>query len=319
MDIHHFSRKEQGFALLITLWVLVFLSIVTMSFIFIMRLGLASTRNFKEETVAYYNAMTGYQEAIDFLMEDKDPTVDFIDTNGNLILEPEGKSFKVQSSGPGRLDVKIEDEESKININTAGADVLTRLFLKAGVSDEDVGPIVDSVLDWRSPAGTHRLLGTKSEYYESLDEPYMAKDGPFDTPRELLLVKGVDKKILYGDPDKGTEGIIKYITTFTPGPININTVQPDVMEILGLTPQEIEGITFLREGKFGPMKGIAAGLLQRGIAYTASNYFRIESTGSSPDGKINERITAVVQRIPSDKGYKIRVLYWKANVQSIRS
>lgn len=97
----------------------------------------------------------------------------------------------------------ITDESSKLNLNVAGESQLLTLLNAVVGDDEEIDPqaIVDAILDWRDqdaePRGKAR--DTEGEYYRSLDKPYRVKNGPFDTVEELLLVKGVTARILFGE------------------------------------------------------------------------------------------------------------------------
>ena len=69
---------------MMVLWVLVLLSIIALNYFGSNRWNSAATRNLKEETLAYAMAMSGYQEAVNYVLSDKDPAVDFIDNEGNF-------------------------------------------------------------------------------------------------------------------------------------------------------------------------------------------------------------------------------------------
>ena len=60
------------------------------------------------------------------------------------------------------------------------------------------------------PGPTHRLNGAKDDYYQSLNPPYKAKNGRFESVEELLLVRGVTRDYFYGHPEKAPDGSIFY-------------------------------------------------------------------------------------------------------------
>ncbi len=70
-----------------TMWVLVFLSVAVMSFTLSSRWSMASTNNFKQESEAYYLALSGFDIAQNYLMNDNNKTVDFIDENGVFYID----------------------------------------------------------------------------------------------------------------------------------------------------------------------------------------------------------------------------------------
>lgn len=97
----------------------------------------------------------------------------------------------------------ITDESSKVNLNVATEQQLMILVNAAVDGDEEIVPqhIVDAILDWRDKDARPRGENpdTEGEYYASLGTPYRVKNAPFDSVEELLLVKGVTGRILYGE------------------------------------------------------------------------------------------------------------------------
>jgi hypothetical protein len=105
----------------------------------------------------------------------------------------------------------LEDESTKLNLRWIlqldrqqpgyGRVVLMRL---PGITEE----IADSLLDWIDDSSYEpREYGAKDEYYTYLDPPYETRKGIPDSLDELLLVRGVTPKLLYGI-DWNRNGII---------------------------------------------------------------------------------------------------------------
>src|SRR5207247_1078297 len=67
--------------------------------------------------------------------------------------------------------------------------------------------IANSILDWMDPDDEPRSNGAENDYYQTLPNPYRAKNGPLDTIEELLLVKGVTPQLLFGN-DRNRNGIL---------------------------------------------------------------------------------------------------------------
>src|SRR5512139_2562462 len=100
--------SEKGIALMMVLWVLVLLSIVSLNYFSSNRWNSAGTRNLKEETLSYYMAMSGYQEAVNYLLMDKDPSLDFIDSEGNYWTDIETQPVTGKlTTEDGEIDIKI--------------------------------------------------------------------------------------------------------------------------------------------------------------------------------------------------------------------
>jgi type II secretory pathway component PulK len=67
--------------------------------------------------------------------------------------------------------------------------------------------IADAILDWLDSDDEPRAAGAESDFYQSLRPPYRAKNGPIHSPDELLLVRGVTARLLYGE-DANRNGIL---------------------------------------------------------------------------------------------------------------
>jgi DNA uptake protein ComE-like DNA-binding protein len=96
------------------------------------------------------------------------------------IVRPDRENDRVQDFG-------VEDEGSKININTAG---LRQLVMLPGMTPD----VAAAIIDWRDPDETPGQNGAEQESYPT----YRCKNGPFETVEELLLVRGITPDLLYG-------------------------------------------------------------------------------------------------------------------------
>ncbi len=117
----------------------------------------------------------------------------------------DGYAFKDFPLGNGKISVKITDMERKFCINLVTdprapqMDILQKALTECGVTDpSQSSKIMDSILDWRSPAADSRINGAKNEYYNRMSPPYNCKKGPIEDMSELLLVQGVTPEIYWG-------------------------------------------------------------------------------------------------------------------------
>ncbi|MDR2346320.1 MAG: general secretion pathway protein GspK [Planctomycetaceae bacterium] len=95
----------------------------------------------------------------------------------------------------------LEDESSKLNLRWLiqidqiypglGRNILLQL---PGMTEE----IADSILDWCDEDSEPREYGAEDEYYAALEPPYYTQNKIPDSIDELLLVKGITPKLLYG-------------------------------------------------------------------------------------------------------------------------
>ena len=94
----------------------------------------------------------------------------------------------------------IVDEAAKMNLNSATNDMLLKV---QGMTTE----LAAAIIDWRSEDTQSSAGGADSGYYLLLDDPYEAKNSPFETVDELLLVRGAEPEMLTGR-DINRNGVI---------------------------------------------------------------------------------------------------------------
>lgn len=146
------------------------------------------------------------------------------------------------------MQCTIQDEFGKINLNrlliitsngqlevyTPIEDRLRMLLEYRELEEKTVDTIVDSLIDWMDSGddGAHEPNGSETDYYQTLDPPYAAKDGPMDSIEELLLIPGVTPEVYYGNPDKEQLPLPDLLTVHghPEGKINVNTAPIPVLE-----------------------------------------------------------------------------------------
>jgi general secretion pathway protein K len=165
--------------------------------------------------------------------------------------------------GRGSVSVKIVDHERKVNINMADQPLLDQAMRLIGVDAGDAGPITASILDWIDPDKSEHIGGTESGYYESLDLPYQAKDGPLDDLSELLLVRGIREmpEVYWGGvatdrlpsafqnrlglPSPGGQpaaygvGLVDLFTPLSNGRLNLNTASPTTLQMIPFVDENV--------------------------------------------------------------------------------
>jgi type II secretory pathway component PulK len=99
-----------------------------------------------------------------------------------------------------RIRWGLEDEASKINLNTAPREILMKL---PRMTEE----IADSIIDWRDTDSAPGPSGAEDAYYQALSPAYACKNQPFESIEELLYVRGVTPEILYGE-DTNLNGML---------------------------------------------------------------------------------------------------------------
>jgi DNA uptake protein ComE-like DNA-binding protein len=186
------SASRRGSIFIIAMWVLVAL----------VGLVLVMSRTVRVETQASRNRVAAIEAAAErageqYVLSQVEQAAGDAVTAGTVQCEavPVGLSYfwvlRSDREDDRQPDFGIDDEGSKVNINTASRDMLLKL---PGMTAE----VADSIIDWRDEDENPGENGAESSYYQSLSRPYACKNAPFETTEELLLVKGMTPELLYG-------------------------------------------------------------------------------------------------------------------------
>jgi len=320
----------RGVALILTILIVSLIVTVTLEFNRTMRTHVISSAHAGQGLKALCAAKSGVSCALAVLKED-DSTADTLldDWASPEILGAISAGSRGLFAG-GHFELEIADLAGKLQVNSLENENLRMAFKRFlelpefGLDVEESKGIVDSVMDWIDREDDLlRLDGAEDDYYMSLERPYHCKDGPLDSPEELLLVKGITRELFYGTEE--SPGIGPYISVFGNGRVNINTADPEFPGSPPLVLRSLHEEMSLSEGMAEDMANYRAEAaedelsstgwysqilpedikLPNDIITTSSSHFQITSVGHF--GEVTRRVKAVVER--SAVGFKI--LSWK--------
>src|SRR5215510_2727701 len=187
--------NQRGVALLVVLWIFIFLLVVAFDFSASVREEAAAAHRYSDETEGYYIALAGFERGVyEFLQQSTGREV--VGTQKRADIFDGG--WREEALGGGTFRVRWVDEGGKININRADEATLRRIFTNLGIEEPVKAILVDSILDWRDPDDLHRASGAENDFALSLTAPYTAESGPFDTVEDFLWVRGMNGEIFYG-------------------------------------------------------------------------------------------------------------------------
>ena len=197
--------RSRASVLIGLLWCVALLSVVVFSVLHTTWMDLVLVKNYGDRIQAHYLALAGIEKAEALLYQDAlSRSRSDVNHDGALYNDPQ--DFQDISFGRGEFTVfrrgrqdegggilyGVSDEESRLNVNTATTNELMQL--------PDMTPdVAASVVAWRSPTNVVLPGGAEAPYYASLQPPYQPRNGPFETVRELLMVRGVTRQLLFGD------------------------------------------------------------------------------------------------------------------------
>lgn len=344
-------RGARGSALVLVLLVVAVLSTLVGSLAFEARLEARYARSLRRGEEARRFALSGVEVAkmlmaraagaASELEEDEDRWHDA----ASRLAKGQSVVGLVEPVGDGFAIIDMEPEPGRLNVNLLTRDDWETVLGNAGVPDTYFDDIIDPILDWMDEDDVSNPRGAETgDYYSLLDSPYEARNGPFDTVRELLLVKGFPEVLLAGGPfdpavvlgdtsvksaktsfnrfsetnDLVVAGIEDMLTTYGDGKINIQSAPydvlrtlPDVDDILARAIME-ERDSVDEDGEPNPFKSpedlfARVDGLDAAVASritTSSSFFRITATGRV--GLVERQIWCVA----TVDGPNLRFLRW---------
>ena len=178
------KSRQGGIALLLVLWMLVLLTIIAISLTVTQRTETTLTGN--QIASARFRAQA--EAAIHYAGLNLLATAT-LDEDDEGLWVPDG-SVHTWSFAGAELEIRLYDEASLIDLNTADRDLLAALLAAVGFEEGERDALVDALLDWRDPDDLHLINGAEDPDYADAGRPYGAKDGSFDSLEELRQVLG---------------------------------------------------------------------------------------------------------------------------------
>ena len=335
--------SQRGIALVIVLWGLVLLAVIAAAFTTGTRTEVTLARNLVENAKARAMADAGVYRAIwdlltptsaggisllnspqfeRFLRESGEPveqTRRMIERDlraktgedfGAEFGKNDRKAWRVDGTvyvwffGGGQVEVTVQDEGGKVDLNASHRELLRGLLLSigwvgpdgqvTGLDGDQADALVDAIADFRDPDDLRHLNGAEDADYEAAGLPWGAKDAPFEAVQELQQVLGMTP-LLYSRLEP-------LVTVYSGQPgVDPRTAPRGVLRALpGLDETAIEAVVAGREEA-------AAGALgdfpEAAVEFTSGsrrNVVTIRAVAATPGGSLFIR-EAVVELAGTSK------------------
>jgi DNA uptake protein ComE-like DNA-binding protein len=198
------ARRQRASILVGLLWCLAVVAVVVIGVLHTARMDLIVVKNYGDRIQAHYLALAGIEKAKALLYHDaRERSRSARHHSGEVYNAPD--QFRNIPFGRGHFNVfrrgrddegggiryGISDEESRLNVNIAGAEELLKL---EGMTPD----VAAAIVDWRDENSQVTPGGAEIEYYASLQPPSQPRNGPLQTVRELLMVRGMPGELLLG-------------------------------------------------------------------------------------------------------------------------
>jgi general secretion pathway protein K len=315
---HSKLREDHGVALIIVLWIFIFLFVVAFEFSTAAREEAGAAHRFNDETEGYYLAVAGFERGLyDFLNQP---------TGASTQQQEQKKDFfdglwREENLGAGSYRTRFIDESGKININRVSEETLRRVFTNLAIDPARRDTLVDSIMDWRDADDLHRINGAETDYYASLAPGYSAKNGPLDDVADLLWIKGMTRELYFGNsestgaaPEQRSIALRDIFTVDSPiDRVNLRTASAEVIHALVGIPLErcrkfVEERKKLSEKTLGdllPLLGIGAGdAALQAFIFTNPSIVAVEAEGKPKESRVPRRVKGVV-RLGGARGFEL--------------
>ncbi len=335
------QKQRRGSVLILSLWTLSILTVFSVQIGLTIRQRISLISRLEDRSQLRYVVSSGVYRAIAALRLDYQRVGSGYTASAKLYRHNNAGLFQGNDLGRGRNDVSypfwnsnrkvfekrfgVEDEEGKININTASMDVIQRLFEDVlSLGQDEARGFAEAIVDWRE-IGKMQLTGFYSDdYYQRLEFPYEPKNSVFESFDEILFVKGFNASVL--------KRLLPFITVFGDGRVNINTASKPVLMAIGFSDIVAQKILVVRAGfdgveataddhVFSKTYDISSGMKafvemkneemrqidrvnKRRLIKTKSFLYRIISQGYFPEGK-----QVLVSEVVYDLALN-RIEYW---------
>ena len=194
----HRPSSDRGFATFLVLWAVIVGAIVLVAIQVTAGRQAADGRRQVAKIRAYWAAHAGVETQIASMTFNtlQPNTNSAITLSDDLAAAATGEldqaRFEIHHERPTERHDGAADAHAKINVNTASRED----FLLLPDMDES---IADSILDWIDADDDAREFGAEAGQYLGLRWPYLPRNGPMRSIRELELIVGVRPEFVRGE------------------------------------------------------------------------------------------------------------------------
>lgn len=241
--------KERGGALLAVLWLSAALSAIAFTVATSVRGETERAATASDGLKAYYLAAGAVQRATLYVLWGSS----YRNPDGTPRFYNRGTPFLRMAFPSGEALVEVIPEAARLNVNTATAEELFRLFAVMGVPPERAREMAMAIVDWRTPMPAG--LSPFDQYYLSLNPSFRGRHASFEEIEEVLLIRGMTPELFYGSyvPNPGggltpRGGLRDCLTVYgADNSIDVNTAEPAILQSLGLSPETVAAIVSQRQ------------------------------------------------------------------------
>jgi general secretion pathway protein K len=265
------ALRQRGVALVLVIWVLALLATMAAGLVATQRTDSAMAQNLLEVREGRALAEAGIQLAI----------ANLLDAAARDEWPADGRYRNWRFDGQ-RVDIAIEDEGSRIDLNAADPELIGGLLEAVGLQPADRDALLDAILDWRDEDSQRRLNGAEAPHYRAEDRDYGPRNGRFESVDELRLVLGMDSAIF--------DALSPALTVYTgKNSVNPAFATPLVLAAVpGMTADRIAAYVAQRDERATPGSNptLPPGAKQGFLTVTDGPVYRIRARARLDSGRL---------------------------------
>jgi general secretion pathway protein K len=192
-----------------------------------------------------------------------------------------------QQIGPGWVEVSVEDEARRLDLNAPGVEViLARLLRRLGLDPN----LADALADWTDRDDVERPHGAERDWYRRRVPALVPPNGPLGSIGELAFLRGADVRTV--------ERLRPFVTVAGEPRLNPNTAPPEVLQAWLDDPQRAGDILAQRTQALVPCEDLPP-------CTTRAQHYLVRATVGV--GRVRRRVEAVVWAAGGDP----RITGWR--------
>jgi general secretion pathway protein K len=278
-------KRENGFALVLVLWLVALLSIVAASF---------STHS-KVETRLAGNAVKALQSKLLAESGVNGAVLELMVSDSAQRWHTDGQNYPVETD-QGRINISIRNSSGLLDLNKSSHAQLARLFGLLTDDVQDREALADRLADWRDNDDLRRLKGAEDVDYRAADEPFTTPGRDLVSMDELAYVMGFDAATV--------ELLRPYVTLYSElQGVDIRYAPQRLVSLLKGEQQDskalAEALDYI-ESDLADLEGEGPG------TQSTASVYRIQIEAHTPQGARAQVLTDIDLKGQDDTFYSIR-------------
>jgi general secretion pathway protein K len=308
-------HRQRGSALLAVLWLSVALSAIAFALSQSVRTELERAGLNVDSTKAYFLARGAIERTMMYMVRPvlgpNDPAAGF---------RP-GQNWMHFNFPSGTVDVEIEGEGGKLDVNSAPPEGLAAVLAASGLDPSVAVAAAAGIVQIRQQT-PWSIVSSPAGANITAPPTFSSPGASFQELEELLAVPGITPDILYGSYARNQQGqlarvggLYRHLTVFGSQMIDANYASPVVLRAAGLAEGTIAGIMQIRATRpLQPQDGLSGiaqqvGPLRLGLV-AGSRAYTLRATARLHQGHGVRTVAAMVRMAQQPTDPPIRVMRW---------